>query len=44
MAVTSIWPIKSNKKLRTIKNVIDYARNPEKTVEAVPILLSVFLC
>ena len=36
MAVTSIWPIKSNKKLRTIKNVIDYARNPEKTVERDP--------
>lgn len=33
MAVTSIWPIKNNKKLTTIKKVIDYARNPEKTVE-----------
>lgn len=28
MAVTSIWPIKGNP-----KSVIDYARNPEKTVE-----------
>ncbi len=31
MAVTSIWPIKSN-----VRRVIDYARNPEKTVESVP--------
>jgi len=31
MAVTSIWPIKSN-----VRYVIDYARNPEKTVEQVP--------
>ena len=36
MAVTSIWPIKNNKKLTTIKKVIDYARNPEKTVERDP--------
>ena len=31
MAVTSIWPIK-----HSVRNVIDYARNPEKTVEKVP--------
>ena len=36
MAVTSLWPIKSNQKLTTIKKVIDYARNPEKTVERDP--------
>lgn len=36
MAVTSIWPIKNNRKLTTIKRVIDYARNPEKTVERDP--------
>lgn len=36
MAVTSIWPIKSNKKLSTVRKVIDYARNPEKTVERIP--------
>ena len=37
MAVTSIWPIKQNAaKLNTLKKVIDYARNPEKTVERDP--------
>lgn len=36
MAVTSIWPIKNNRQLATVKKVIDYARNPEKTVERDP--------
>lgn len=36
MAVTSIWPIKNNRKLTTIRRVIDYARNPEKTAERDP--------
>ena len=40
MAVTSIWPIKNNKMLTTIKKVIDYARNPEKTVERSPEVLT----
>ena len=40
MAVTSIWPIKNNKQLTTIKQVIDYARNPEKTVERSPEVLT----
>ena len=30
MAVTSMWPIKGR-----VDQVINYARNPEKTVEAV---------